>query len=675
MVSLNTLRTKFGAILSVVIGVALLAFILSLKTEMGFTGNDPKVGVMNGEKINYSEYYNEYEQIRSQSGAQESTEEQSAALANATWQSLFTKHVLEPSLDQMGVSFTDAERLALLSGEQFSQTLYNAFADASGAYNVAAVSQFLTEAETNPEAAAAWVALQQQLRLESKMMKYYGLVRGGANVNPLEVAQGVKAANETRSGKWVVKRYATVPDSLFKVSSSEIKAYYNAHKNAYKQLPSRQLSYVVFEVAPTDADMEALEKEVMMVGEEFAVSNELRTYTRSNRNGTIAQNYVSAAQLTAEEAEALMAGKCYGPVLKNNEWTMARVLDQKMLPDSIGVRHIVLPYTEEKLADSLLTVAKKGGDFAKLASEYSLVETAANGGEVGVLPFSSLSIEFVEALAGAKKGDIVKIASGDAVQLIQVYRADKPTKHVQVASITYPVTASSATRRTVHSEAGTFTVNAKKGSVDLFNEAATTAAITPRTATLYRGDRQIRGLAESREVARWAYGAEVGDVSEIFTVGDDYVIAILTGIDNEEYTNIQKVAPQIRQQLLAEKKYEQIKNELKGATIEEVAAAWGSEVSEFKDAAYGAYFLQGPGLEPRLIGAISVAEKGQLSAPVKGMNGVYVFVVDDVQTTGEQTVEAEQVRAQAVQESYTTQYVMQAVEQMAEVEDLRGEYF
>lgn len=675
MVSLNTLRTKFGVILSVVIGVALLAFILSLKTEMGFTGNDPKVGVMNGEKINYSEYYTEYEQIRQQSGAQESTEEQSAALANATWQSLFTKHVLEPALDEMGITFTDAERIAMLSGEQFSQTLYNAFADATGAYNVAAVSQFLTEAETNPQAAEVWASLQRQIALENKMMKYYGLVRGGANVNPIEVAQGVKAANEVRSGKWTVKRYSSVPDSLFEVSSSEIKAYYNAHKNGYKQLPSRQLSYVVFEVAPTDADMQALEQEVKMVGEEFAASNELRTYTRSNRYGTIAQNYVSASQLTAEEAEALMAGKCYGPVLKNNEWTMARVVDQKMLPDSVGVRHIVLPYTEEKLADSLLTVAKKGADFAALASEYSLVETAANGGEVGVLPFSSFTPEFVEALAGAKKGDVVKVVSGDAVQLIQLYRVDKPTKHVQVASITYPVMASSATRRVAHSEAGTFTVNAKKGSVELFNEAAATAAITPRTTTLYRGDRSIRGLAESREVARWAYGAEVGDVSEIFTVGDDYVIAILTGIDNEEYTDIQKVAPQIRQQLLADKKFNYIKNELKGATIEEIAEGWGSEVSAFEDAAFGAYYLQGPGLEPRLIGAISVAEQGKLSAPVKGMNGVYVFVVDEVETTGTQTVEAEQVRAQAVQESYTTQYAMPAVEQMAEVEDLRGEYF
>ena len=35
MASLNTLRTKFGIVLSIVIAGALLAFILSLKTEMG----------------------------------------------------------------------------------------------------------------------------------------------------------------------------------------------------------------------------------------------------------------------------------------------------------------------------------------------------------------------------------------------------------------------------------------------------------------------------------------------------------------------------------------------------------------------------------------------------------------------------------------------------------------
>lgn len=674
MISLNTLRTKFGVVLSVVIGVALLAFILSLKTEMGFSGQDPKVGEIAGENINYSEYYNEYEQVKAQSGIQETDEQQSAMLANAVWQSLIAKRLFEPSLEEMGLEFTDAERMALLSGEQFSQTLYNAFADpTTGEYNVAAVSQFLTESESNPEAAAAWAQLVEQLHLESSMQKYYGLIKNGVYVNNLEVAQGQKSQNETRSGKWVVKRYADTPDSLINVSSSEIKAYYKAHKNMYKQLPNRQLSYVVFEVSATEEDMAALEQEVKSVGEAFATAEDVKAFARENRNGSIAEGYVNASQLTAEEAEALMAGKMYGPVLRNNEWTMARVMDTKMAPDSLGIRHIVLPYTETALADSLLTALKGGADFAETAAQYSVfAQTAQLGGEVGVMPFAAFTGEFAEALASAKKGDIVKIASGDAIQLMQVYRADKATKHIRVASINYPVLASNETRRTAHSAAGSFTLAAKED----FAEAASTAAVTPRVATLVQGDRTIRGLEDSREVARWAYGAKVGDISEIFTVGDDYVIATLTSIDKNEYTPVEEVAAQIRMQLARDKKFELVKAQMAGATIEEVAEAVGAEVAEYEGAAFGSYYLNGPGLEPTLIGAIaSTTDKGVVSAPVKGLNGVYVFTVESIEDSAAQTAEAERVRAQAVQESMTTQSALQAVQEMAEIKDLRGLYF
>ena len=676
MASLNTLRTKFGVVLSIVIAGALLAFILSLKTEMGFSGNDPKVGVIDGEKINYSEYYEQYEQVKAQSGAQENDEQQSAMLANATWQSLIAKHVLNPGFDRMGIRLTDAERMSILNGEHMSQTLYNAFADPrTGRYDVAALSEFLSQADNNPQARAAWAQLNEQMRLERQMQKYLGLIKGGVFVNSLEVAGGVDAANKTYSGKWIGKKYATVPDSLFQVSNSDLKSFYNSHKNLYKQTPSRSISYVVFEVAPTDDDMLALEKKVQEIGARFAETDALKTFVRADRNGRIADNYVAAAQLTEEEAKALMAGETYGPVLKNNEWTMARALDTKMVADSLGIRHIVLPYTQEKLADSLLTALRGGADFAQAASQYSVYDaTAANGGEVGVLPFSAFTGEFAAELATAKQGDIVKIASGDAIQLMQVYRADKPSKHVQVASITYPVEASEATRRNVHNQAGSFSVNAK-GSATAFADAAATAAVTPRVATLSQGERTIRGLEDSREVARWAYGAEVGDVSDIFNVGKDYVIATLTEIDNEDYAPLSKVASQVRAQVMRDKKYDYILKSLSGSTLEEQAASLGSEVGDFEGVTAASYYIDGPGFEPRMIGALATAAQGAVSAPVKGLSGLYVFRVDDVQTADKQTAEGEQVRAQAMAEGMAQQFAMQAIQQMAEIQDLRGKYF
>ena len=676
MASLNTLRTKFGVVLSIIIALALLAFILSLRTEMGFSGNDPRVGVIDGEKINYSEYYDRYEQIKAQNNVQESDEQPSAMLANAVWQSLIADHVLTPGFGRMGLRVTEPERLAMVSGQQPSQAFYSAFADPrTGQYNVEAVNQFLAQAESNPQAAQMWAQLNEQACLERELQKFYGLVKGGVYVNALEIAQGVKGANETFSGKWAGKKYSAVPDSLIAVSSSDLKSYYNSHKDQFKQTPSRTLSYVVFEVSPTDDDLLALENKAAEVGKEFAAAEEVRAFVRANRNGRIAESYVTASQLSDEEAKALMDGKMYGPVLKNNEWTMARVLDAKMAPDSVGIRHIVLPYTEETLADSLLTALRKGGDFAAAAAQYSVYDaTAANGGEVGVLPFSAFTGEFAEALAGAKKGDIVKIASGDAIQLMQVYRADKPTKHIQVASITYPVEASADTRRDIHNQAGSFMVNAK-GSSEAFADAASTAAVTPRVARLAQGDRTIRGLEDSRDVARWAYGAEVGDVSEIFTVGKDYVIAMLTEVDDNDYAPLEKVAAQVRSQVLRDKKYDYIVKELSGATLAEQASSLGSEVGDFSGVTFGSFYIDGVGVEPRLVGAIAASEKGALSAPVKGMSGVYVFQVEDVQTADKQTAEAEKVRAQATAESMAQQFAMQAVQQMAKIQDLRGKYF
>lgn len=677
MASLNTLRTKFGIVLSIVIAGALLAFILSLKTEMGFSGNDPRVGVIDGENINYSEYYNQYEQVKAQSGAQESDEQQSAMLANASWQALIGKYVLTPGFDKMGLRVTEPERLSLVSGEHPSQAFYNAFADPrTGEYNVAAVHQFLTQAETNAQAQQAWAQLNEQARMERQVAKFLGLIKGGVYVNSLEVANGLKAANNTYAGKWAGKKYSAVPDSLIQVKPGDIKAYYKSHKDMFKQTPSRALSYVVFEVSPTDDDMLALEKSVAEVGAQFAATEELKSFVRSNRNGKIADNYVSAKQLSEEEAKALLDGKTYGPVLKNNEWTMARALDTKIVPDSMGIRHIVLPYTQETLADSLLTALKGGANFAQVAAQYSVYDaTAANGGEVGVLPFSAFSGEFAAALANAKTGDIVKIASGDAIQLMQIYRADKPSKHVQVATITYPVEASAATRRNIHNQAGTFSVNAK-GSLEAFNDAASGAAVTPRISSLAQGERTIRGLEDSREVARWAFGAKKGDISEIFPVGKDYVIAMLTEIDDNEYASVEKVSAQIRAQLLRDKKYDYIVKEIAGSSLDEQAKSLGSEVADFDNVTYGAFYVNGPGVEPRLIGAIaSTTEKGVVSAPVKGMSGVYVFEVDDIQTSDKQTAEGEKVRAQAMAESMAQQFSVQAIQQMAKIQDLRGQYF
>ena len=678
MATLNTLRTRFGVVLTIIIALALLAFILSLKTDLGFSGNDPKVGRIGGDKINYSEYLEAYNNAEQQFGGSASDENQLAMIAGTAWQQLIMKHVMTPGMEKMGIGVSDSERMSILNGEHPSQVLYNTLANPeTGVYDPAFVYEVISRAETDPNLAAMWAQVMEQVKTERSMQKYVGLARAGAYVNALEVANGVNAANKSFAGKWTSAKYSSVADSLVTVSNSDLKKYYDTHKEQFKQLPNRTISYVMFDVDATSDDMLAIEKEVAEVGEAFAAAEDVRGFVRQNRHGSVSERYVKAEQLPADEAAALADGKQYGPELKNNVWTISRVLDAKNAPDSLGIRHIVLPYTEETLADSLLNALRKGGDFAAAAAEHSVyAATAQNGGEVGVMPFSAFTGEFAEALAGAKKGDIVKVVSGDAIQLMQVYRADKPAKYMQIATITYPVEASQATNREVHAAASTFSVDAK-GSVEKFNEAASAHSLTPRVATINQGDRMVRGIENSREIVRWANGAKKGAMSEIFKLGDAYVVAVVTDIDDNEYKSLAKVVNQVRPAVLREKKFDYLASKVNGSTIEAVAESLGGEVADFENVAYGSYYVDGIGFEPNVIGAIGLtSQTGVVSSPVRGQSGLYVFVVDNVtESENPQTDEAEKVRAQAQAESYAGQASLAAVQEMAKIEDLRGKYF
>lgn len=678
MASLQTLRTKYGVVLSILIVLALLAFIISLGPEMGFLGSkDPKVGEINGDKVTYMEYLNEYESTKANAGGDESTEEAAAALANATWQSLIAKHFLTPGFEKIGLKVSEAERMAMLTGEIPSQVIYQAFADPqTGEFNVASVSSFLAQVSANPQYQAMWSYLNSKAVLERMNSKFMGLMKVGAYVNKLEVAQGVASANEARNGRYIAVNYNTVADSLVTVSDAEIMAYYNAHKEKsdYKKNPHNTISYVVFDVNPTEADMVAVEKKAIALGEEFAAAEDIRAFVRKNM-GTIADSYVSAAQLSANEA-VVLDGEQYGPVLKGNEWVMSRPISTVMAPDSIGLSHIVMATTAKAEADSLYKALVAGADFAAAAAQHSqYAMTAQNGGEVGVVPFNSIAADLAVQFVGKKAGELVKVENANGIQIFKITRMDKPQKYALVGTINVAVEPSSTTRRDVHNVASIFSVDGK-GSIDNFNTAATAAAVTPRVARVMQGDRTVSGLLDSRELARWAHGAEIGELSEIMTIGGSYVVAMVTEIDNSTYVPVSEKQYEISRTLARDKKFEILKEKLAGASIEAIAEACGAEVVAFDNVKYSDYGVGTNTYEPALVGAIAKTKAtGEVSAPVKGSSVAAVFVVDGITTSADQTAEAEKVRKQAYQETMAPQLAYMALQNMVEIKDLRGKFF
>ena len=677
MVSLNTLRTQFGVVLSVVIGGALLAFILSLKTEMGFSGNDPEVGEVNGDEIHYSEFLAAYEDVKTQMGGDNFDYNQSAQAVSMAWQSLLTDRVFVPGFEKLGLTVVPAERKAMLQGELESGVYGSVFADPrTGVYDVAALTNFLAQAEGNPQMQQIWNLIDKQARIERVMNKYMDLVRGGAYANALTLSKGVAAENNTYKGKFVACKYSTVADSLVTVSKAEIKKYYNAHKSQYKQTPYRTINYAHFEIEPTAEDKKAIEENAKKNTEIFAKNNSLRNYIREQAHASLASTYVAAKSLPSEEAAALKAGKTFGPKLQGDEWYASRAFETRNVPDSLELQHIVVSYTDSKLADSLYTVARqRNADFAALASEYSVAETAAEGGVIGNVAYSALSTELADAFASVKKGDVVKVVSGNAIQIFKVLSTGSVTRHYRLATLTYPVDASQETMRNIHKEASLFAVNAK-GSVAKFNEAA--SSISTSTMNVSQGSRNVPGLQNSLEVVRWANDAEVGEVSDLIKLDDGYVVAVVTAIDEAEYKSLESVSSQIKNTLLREKKAALLKEKMQGATLEEIAANAGSKVEEFKDAKASAYYVQGVGVEPRVLGAISAVAAdatGAVLPLVEGNSGVYAVVVDEVAVAEAQTLEAERVKAQAQAESMASRRAMYAVQDAAEIVDNTVKFF
>ncbi len=683
MATLNTLRTKFGIVLSAVIALALLAFIFSLGIDMGFSsGNDPKVGEINGEAVSYSEYLEAYEDIRASSNISEVDQQSADQLAQATWDNLFNEIVLASGYESLGLAMGEGERVAVINGSIPTQSLYAFFADpATGQYNVAAVSQFLQQSATDPQASAAWDSLLEGVEGERSSSKYLSLVRAGAYATALEIEAGIATSTTSYAGRWVGKRYSSIEESDIEVSDKEISDFYNKNKEGrYKQDPISTAQYVEFAIAPTAQDEVAIEAEINSIAEDFKAAASPRIFAREHTRGAISNSYIASTQLRSEESAAIFADEFYGPVNNNDVWSVSKAVSVITAPDSVALRQIVLPYSQGALADSLVAALSAKGsakvDFAMAAAQNSIFsQSAQNGGDLGVVPVSALPLDFVEPIAAARKGDVIKIESGEYIQILEVYQVGTPIKHAQIASIEYSVEASQATNDAIYNSASSFALMAKGGGNN-FKSAADSLLVSVRPIELSSADRYIRGVEGSNQIATWVNNAKVGDVSQIFKAGEGYIVATLASYSSDKYRPLSQVSEAIRSEIMRDKKFAAISSQVAScSSLEQAADVLDSDIEEFSGVNFSAFYIPGMGVETRVIGAISAAPVAALSAPIQGNSGVYLFVVDEVDKYADQTPEAQRVLVESKMEDQLEQRSYSTLKSLANITDERGKYF
>lgn len=202
---------------------------------------------------------------------------------------------------------------------------------------------------------------------------------------------------------------------------------------------------------------------------------------------------------------------------------------------------------------------------------------------------------------------------------------------VQVAIISIAIDASEETANEIYAQASEMAV-AK--DMDGFEALADEKNIALTAATVLEADRSIAGLGEARNLVFWAYNSETAvNMVKLDDQNNRIVVMMLTAITPEGTQPLEEVKTQVEIALKKEKSGKALLEEFNTAigsatTIEEVATAMDLKTEQVNTMSFSSNAIPG-GFEPNVVGAFYGIEKGQLSKPVKGNNGVYVVYADD----------------------------------------------
>ena len=685
MATLNDLRTKGGVIVTAVIALGLVAFLLGDLFSSGsiFTSRANRVGKINGQNIEYQEYAYQTEYVKNiytaLYGSSAFDAAQYDAIYNEAWNDLVMANAYAPSFNKMGLMVTDAEVVDMIQGGFLSPIITSFFSDpATRTYSPELMRNFLSQVEGNQMAYDLWNYIKRKAAEQRLVSNFTSLVGAGFVANNVEVENSVKAANTASTAKVVVKPYYNIADSLIVTpSESEVKKYYNDHKELFRQSAMREVEYAVFSVEPSEADFAEAKEAVETLAEEFKAADNALQFATANSHSSVDNAYYSAEKIAAEYkpyAFGNKRGQLYGPVLEGNTYTMARIADIRNMPDEIGARHILLSFDQNELADSIYNALRKNSkNFAELAEKYSLDGSAQNGGDLDKFAPEAMVPEFSNALLGARLNQIVKVESQFGIHIAQLTYRSKDVRKAQVATITYEIVAGDATIQEAANEANKFIAAANDTD---FATAASELGVAKRNARIRNTDRTVSGFSDARELVRWAYNNKVGKISGTMEIDGDYVVATVTNIRKEGYMPLSEVKNRVLNTLRNEAKTAWVAEQVAGvATIEEAAEKINGKVVEVEALLGNANNVVGVGPDMKLVGAIAAAEEGVIVNPIAGNYGVYVLSVDGRTAAENVTPEDEKVRLDSYQLYYLNERIDQALREGAEITDERVKFF
>lgn len=687
MATLNTLRTKGGAVLAVVIGISLLAFLLGDLANSGgalWSSSKMNVGEVNGQTITYNDYLERVEQIKRaqqiMSGSETVNDEQ---IRSAAWESVVRDCSFDGSINNLGLSISPDELKDMVNGTWISPIIRSIFVNPqTGSFDQQLLVDYISNLDNDQTGNSRffWRYIENEIGEERAMNKYMSLVKNAIFTTDLEVAEGVENSNRFFNVNYVARSIASVPDSAVNVTDADLRAYYDSHKRLFKQSEIRELQYVLFEALPSEADYKEAETSVAELADQLKNSDDPVQFAKINGATPISlvfKGYDEFSGDIATFAKEAAEGDIYGPVFDGSKHTVARLVARKNMPDTIGFRQIILAPESQNTADSIITELKKGASFEQLVLAHSL-DRQTPGGDVGRINPALLGgegfEEFTEKLLASNKGEIFSVKTPYGIAVIENTYRGKMIPRVQVASIDYLVEPGRQTQQEAYASASKFASSLAAKGAD-FNKIATESGLVIHVARLVEGENLINNIEQSGEMARWAFDAKEGANSDVISIGDANYVLNVVSIREHGQADFNKVKGDIRAVVLNQAKTNKLKEEMKGKSVTELSEKFALEIKEASNVNFSSFYIDNLGVAPAAIGAITGCKEGETTAPVESVSDVAVFEIKAVDERMETNDKSEKVMLQSTAETNIQNRAYNAVFDLADIHDTRIKFF
>lgn len=702
---LQLLREQGAIFVTIIIGLSLFLFVVS-----DFFGNGRgqrlkqrefyEIGEIGGESVSYQDYdlklqnLTEIYKLSGRSNIDEATIE---SIREQTWQQIIRESILESQYKKLGIGVSTEEVDEMVLGNNPHQIVQQLFTDQqTGAFNKSFLVNFLKQTEVDETAKKYWLFFENEIVNDKMNSKYNNLVSKGLFVTSKQAEYDKTLASNSVDFSFIIKNYAVISDSSVSINDNDIEAYYDGHKNSYKRTALRDIEYVTFDIVPSADDIKLTEDWINKTKEEFANAADPVQFinmTADSRHVGFFTTLDGVPENLQEFVKNEDINTVFGPYNEVGAYKLAKLLEVADRPDSVHVRHILLSPNQTRslddvmtLADSLISMIKTGVPFEVMAMSNSDDQGSAQiGGDLGWFTEGRMVVPFNNACFSGKKGEIKTVETTFGIHIIEILDQSKYSRKYSVGYVDRNVVPGSLTTQNIYSEASQFA--GTNDTYEKFNKAIAEKNLTKRVANdIAPQQKTLPDLENPRSLIISLFQTDANKIildnsqQAVFEVGNKYVVAFCSKVQNEGIAELKDVRNDVRFALLKDKKAELLisefnKNIEAGRSIDDIARIMGLSVQEATQINFRSYTVPGVGTEPSLVAAACVAQQGVVTGPVKGNNGVFMLVANTVTPSAGEDVKLLQERLTSTFQMRGSYEAYESLRKGANIVDKRYKFY